>query len=77
VATWTPVVLNTIRDLGLELQVVFNKRSWFSLRVNKASGLPRFDDLHLSPHNVVGIGDTENDPSCSCVNALPSRMPWG
>jgi hydroxymethylpyrimidine pyrophosphatase-like HAD family hydrolase len=41
VATWTPnenIVLNTIRDLGLELQVVFNKGAVMVLPsgVNKA-----------------------------------------
>ena len=44
VATWEPhenTVLQTIRDLGLELQVIFNKGAVMVLPagVNKASGL--------------------------------------
>ncbi len=85
VATWTPnenIVLNTIRDLGLELQVVFNKGAVMVLPsgVNKASGLRvALDDLRLSPHNVVGIGDAENDHAfmqlCECSFAVANALP--
>ena len=54
----------TIRDLGLELQVIFNKGAVMVLPsgVNKAIGLAAaLRDLGLSPHNVVGVGDAEND----------------
>lgn len=67
VATWEPhekVVLETIRDLGLELQVIFNKGAVMILpaSVNKATGLKAaLKELGLSPHNVVGVGDAEND----------------
>jgi hydroxymethylpyrimidine pyrophosphatase-like HAD family hydrolase len=67
VATWEPheaVVLETIRDLALELQVIFNKGAVMVLPtgVNKASGLTAaLDELRISPHNVVAIGDAEND----------------
>ena len=82
VATWTPnenVVLNTIRDLGLELQVVFNKgASWFFPRRQQgerpASAL---DDLgsHRTTWWVSAMRRMIM-PSCSCVNARsPSRMP--
>ncbi len=84
-STWTPnenVVLNTIRDLGLELQVVFNKGAVMVLPsgVNKASGLrAALDDLRLSPHNVVGIGDAENDHAfmqlCECSFAVANALP--
>src|SRR5579871_6557158 len=59
VATWEPnetTVLNTIRDLGLELQIVFNKGAVMVLPagVNKASGLAAaLEDLGLSAHNVA------------------------
>src|SRR5437660_1291434 len=61
VATWEPnekIVLDTIRDLGLELQIVFNKGAVMVLPagVNKASGLAALAKLQLSPLNVVGIG---------------------
>jgi hydroxymethylpyrimidine pyrophosphatase-like HAD family hydrolase len=93
VATWQPhekTVLDTIRDLGLELQVIFNKGAVMVLPtgVNKAVGLrAALDDLGLSPHNAVGVGDAENDHAflsvCECAvavaNALPSlkeRADW-
>jgi hydroxymethylpyrimidine pyrophosphatase-like HAD family hydrolase len=67
VATCVPyetVVLETIRDLALELQIVFNKGAVMVLPtgVNKASGLRvALTELGFSPHNTVGIGDAEND----------------
>src|SRR5688572_24925486 len=85
VATWHPMenlVLRTIRDLGLELQVIFNKGAVMVLPagVNKASGLAvALEELGLSPHNVVAIGDAENDHallqavhvSVAVANAVP------
>lgn len=67
VATWRPhetTVLEVIRDLRLELQIIFNKEAVMVLPsgVNKASGLTAaLGALALSPHNVVGVGDAEND----------------
>jgi HAD superfamily hydrolase (TIGR01484 family) len=67
VATWEPndtVVLEAIRDLGLELEIIFNKGAVMVLPtgVTKASGLQAaLRDLGLSPHDVVGVGDAEND----------------
>ena len=86
VATWEPnegKVLSAIRDLGLELDVIFNKGAVMILPagMNKATGLrAALKALQLSPHNVVGIGDAENDHAflqiCECsvavANALPS-----
>jgi hypothetical protein len=86
VATWEPseaAVLETIRELGLELQVIFNKGAVMVLPsgVNKATGLDAaLAELCLSRHNVVGVGDAENDHAflarCECsvavANALPS-----
>jgi hydroxymethylpyrimidine pyrophosphatase-like HAD family hydrolase len=57
-------VMEAIRDLGLEHHVIFNRESVMVLPpgVNKASGLAAaLDELKLSPHEVVGIGDSEND----------------
>ena len=57
-------VMEAIRDLGLEHQVIFNRESVMILPpgTNKASGLKAaLDELKLSPHSVVGIGDSEND----------------
>lgn len=86
VATWEPheqAVLETIRDLGLEWQVIFNKGAVMALPagVNKASGLTAaLKEMGLSPHNVVGVGDAENDHaflrlcefSVAVKNALPA-----
>lgn len=88
VATIEPyqdLALQAIRDLGLELHVIFNKGSVMVLPsgVNKATGLAAaLADLGLSPHNVVGVGDAENDhaflSACECAvavaNALPALM---
>jgi HAD superfamily hydrolase (TIGR01484 family) len=85
VATVEPnetVVLQTIRDLGLELQVIFNKGSVMVLPpgVNKASGLKAaLEELGLSRHNVVGVGDAENDHAfldlCECAAAVANALP--
>jgi hydroxymethylpyrimidine pyrophosphatase-like HAD family hydrolase len=86
VATWEPhsqTVLDVIRELGLELQVIFNKGAVMVLPagVNKATGLTAaLRELKLSPHNVVGVGDAENDHSflklcefsAAVANALPA-----
>lgn len=67
VATWEPhetTVLQTIHDLGLELQIIFNKGAVMILPtgVNKATGLSAaLSKLGISRHNTVGIGDAEND----------------
>lgn len=86
VATWSPfenVVLDSIRDLGLELNVVFNKGAVMVLPpdINKSTGLQRvLHEMGLSVHNTVGVGDAENDHaflkvcelSAATGNALPS-----
>jgi HAD superfamily hydrolase (TIGR01484 family) len=86
VATWQPhekVVLETIRDLGLELQVIFNKGAVMILPggMNKAAGLKAaLEELDISIHNTVGVGDAENDHaflgicefSAAVANALPA-----
>jgi HAD superfamily hydrolase (TIGR01484 family) len=69
VATVQPyenVVLQTIRDLGLELQVVFNKGAVMVLpsAVNKATGLmAALSHLLIPASEVIAIGDGENDHS--------------
>src|SRR3954462_3318630 len=60
VATWHPnetTVLTTIRDLGLEHQLIFNKGAVMVLPpgINKAAGLSAaLEQLGISAHNVVG-----------------------
>jgi HAD superfamily hydrolase (TIGR01484 family) len=85
VATWTPHeqrVLDAIHELGLELQVVFNKGAVMVLPsgINKASGLrAALAELSLSPHNVVAIGDAENDHAllaeCELGAAVANALP--
>ncbi len=85
VATWEPwetVVLETIKDQGLELQVIFNKGAVMILPagLNKASGLlAALKKLGLSAHNAVGIGDAENDHAllalCECGVATANALP--
>ena len=85
VATSEPhetAVLQAIRDLGLELHVIFNKGSVMVLPsgINKATGLAAaLDELGLSPHNAVGIGDAENDhaflAACECGVAVANALP--
>jgi hydroxymethylpyrimidine pyrophosphatase-like HAD family hydrolase/energy-coupling factor transporter ATP-binding protein EcfA2 len=85
VATWHPhetAVLKAIRDLGLEMQVIFNKDAVMVLPsgVNKATGLKAaLKELGLSPHNVVGVGDAENDHAflslCECSAAVDNALP--
>lgn len=85
VAAWQPhghKILDAIRELGLEMQVVFNKEAIMVLPscVNKATGLEQaLRKLGLSPHEVVGIGDAENDHSflarCECAVAVANAVP--
>lgn len=85
VASFVPhetVMLQTIRDMGLELQVIFNKDAVMVLPsgVNKATGLvTALADLGLSPHNAVGVGDAENDHAflklCECSAAVANALP--
>ena len=85
VATWEPhgtTVLQVIRDLGLELQIIFNKGAVMILPpgVNKATGLAAaLRELELSHHNVVGVGDAENDHAflhaCGCAAAVANALP--
>lgn len=75
-------VLETIRELGLELQVIFNKGAVMVLPtgVNKATGLAAaLREMGLSRHNAVGIGDAENDHAmlrlCECAVAVADAAP--
>jgi hydroxymethylpyrimidine pyrophosphatase-like HAD family hydrolase len=85
VATWRPyetAVLEAIRDCGLELHLVFNKDAVMVLPsgINKMTGLTHaIHDLGLSRHNLIGIGDAENDHAflscCECAVAVANAIP--
>lgn len=85
IATWHPFekqVIDAIRESGLELQVIFNKDAVMVLPsgVNKMTGLcSALEDLRLSRHNVVGVGDAENDHAfldgCEFAVAVANAIP--
>src|SRR5690606_17632332 len=85
VATSEPhekAVLDVIRDLGLELQIVFNEGAVMVLPagMRKASGLQvALVELGIAAHEVVGVGDAENDhalmQSCGCAVAVADALP--
>jgi hydroxymethylpyrimidine pyrophosphatase-like HAD family hydrolase len=85
VATLSPnetEVLEIIRSLGLEYQTIFNRSAVMVLPpgVNKASGMmAALAEMELSPHNVVGVGDAENDfaflETCGCSAAVANATP--
>jgi hydroxymethylpyrimidine pyrophosphatase-like HAD family hydrolase len=85
VATFEPfdgVVLQVIRESGLELQVIFNKGAVMVLPsgINKATGLTAaLRELGLSHHNVIAAGDAENDHAllelCECGVAVANALP--
>ncbi len=85
IATHVPhdvATLRAIKALGLELQVIFNKGSVMVLPsgINKSTGLDvALEQLGLSRHNTVGIGDAENDHAflacCECAVAVENALP--
>src|SRR5690349_4031713 len=85
VATWEShetTVLGTICDLGLGLQVIFNKGAVVIMPAGytKASGLAHaLERMEISPHNAVAVGDAENDhallASCECGVAVANALP--
>lgn len=85
VATWHPhetTVLEVIRTLGLEMQVIFNKEAVMILPsgVNKGTGVRvALEELGLSTHNALGVGDAENDHAflgiCECSVAVANALP--
>jgi hydroxymethylpyrimidine pyrophosphatase-like HAD family hydrolase len=84
VAAWRPdeaAVLDAIHECHLELQIIFNKDAVMVLPagVNKATGLSAaLSELGLSPHNVAGVGDAENDHAfltlCECGAAVANAL---
>ena len=75
-------VLEVIQSLGLQLQPIFNKDSLMVLPpgVDKATGLAAaLAGMGVSPRNVVGIGDAENDQAllsfCGFGVAVANAIP--
>jgi hydroxymethylpyrimidine pyrophosphatase-like HAD family hydrolase len=74
--------VEAIRELGLELHVVFNKGAVMVLPsgVNKATGLAAaLNAIGQSSHEVVAVGDAENDHAflamCECAVAVANALP--
>lgn len=86
VSTWVPhdtITRDLIQELNLDLQIIMNKRAVMVLPTgtSKASGLhAALKELGVSPDQVVGVGDAENDAdflklcglSVAVENALPN-----
>lgn len=75
-------VQDVVWELGLEVQIIGNRDVLMVLPagVNKATGLERaLRMLGLSRHEVVGVGDAENDHSflelCECSVAVANAVP--
>jgi hydroxymethylpyrimidine pyrophosphatase-like HAD family hydrolase len=76
------IVLETIKEFGLEHQVIFNKGAVMILPggVNKATGLAEaLREMGYSAHNIVAVGDAENDnallASAECGVAVANALP--
>lgn len=84
-STWHPYeaeAAHLIQAMGLDLQVILNKRAVMILPkgIDKATGLQAaLRELNLTPAQTVGVGDAENDLhlldycgfSAAVANALP------
>ena len=65
-ATDEPAASEVIRELGLDCRLVRNRAELMILPagVTKGNGLiEALDDMGLSQHNAIGVGDAENDYS--------------
>ena len=93
IATWRPsarAAPEAIQELGLELQLIFNKDAVMILPsgTNKMTGLSAaLAEMGVSRHDVVGVGDAENDHaflSCcefsvavaNAIAALKDKADW-
>src|ERR671924_1841298 len=79
---YADAALAAIRDTGVERTLVFNKGALMLLPggVTKGTGLDAaLTVLALSPHNMVGVGDAENDHAflamSECAVAVADAIP--
>ncbi len=77
-----PRVADAIRALDLDLVVIRNKGAVMVLPrgINKGSGLlDALGELRISPQDVIGVGDAENDfdllDACGCGVAVANALP--
>lgn len=81
-APFAEAALAAIRETGVERTLVFNKGALMLLPagVTKGTGLLTvLESFELSPHNMVGIGDAENDHAflalSECAVAVADAVP--
>jgi hydroxymethylpyrimidine pyrophosphatase-like HAD family hydrolase len=81
-APFAEAAVAAIREAGVERTLIFNKDALMLLPagVNKGTGLTvLLATLELSPHNMVGIGDAENDHAflamSECAVAVADAVP--
>jgi hydroxymethylpyrimidine pyrophosphatase-like HAD family hydrolase len=81
-AVYADAVRATIRDLGIDWHLIFNKSSVMALPsgVTKATGLAAaLAELHVSPEETVAVGDAENDQAfmrvCGRAVAVANALP--
>lgn len=75
-------ILEVIRELGLDLQAIYNKDAVMILPpdVDKGTGLQAtLAEMGLTVEGVVGVGDAENDfallSACGCGVAVANAVP--
>lgn len=75
VFTWRPneaAALEAIAELGLGHQVILNRQAVMVVPPGVTKGtalLTALDQLHMSPHNTIAVGDAENDHDLLAVAA--------
>jgi hydroxymethylpyrimidine pyrophosphatase-like HAD family hydrolase len=79
-ASAAPAALDLVRKLELPLALLFNRGRMMILpqAISKATGLANaLDALRLSPHNVLAIGDAENDHELLRTAEIGVAVEWG
>jgi hydroxymethylpyrimidine pyrophosphatase-like HAD family hydrolase len=79
-ASEAPRILTVIRELELPLVMIFNRGRLMVLpqAISKASGLRDvLTTLRLSVHNVLAIGDAENDHDLLATCEVGVAVAWG
>src|SRR5690606_30873603 len=79
-ASAAPAALEAIRRLEQPLALLFNRDRMMILpqAISKATGLAAaLDALRLSPHNVLAIGDAENDHELLRIAEIGVAVEWG
>jgi hydroxymethylpyrimidine pyrophosphatase-like HAD family hydrolase len=79
-ASAAPAALGAIRQLEQPLALLFNRGRMMILpqAISKATGLASaLDALRLSQHNVLAIGDAENDHELLRIAEIGVAVEWG